>query len=123
MTDDQLATFEKRLAAAAPADLAAIAGDWLATAWPKADHIPEFDPALVESVDKSLRLAAQAFPNWAITLQGTAHPTSGHWTCTLRKSGLRDDYEMIGIGTAPTAPLAMIVALLRVMIRQTKGDF
>lgn len=122
MTDDQLAIFERRLAAAAPADLAAMAVDWLATAWPKADHIPEFDPALVVSLDRSLHLAAQTLPNWAIMLQGIAHPTKGHWSCTLRKSGLRDDYEMIGIGTAPTAPLAMIMALLRVMIRKAKGD-
>ncbi len=122
MAEDHLTAFEQRLAAAAPADRAAMAVDWLATAWPKAEHIPDFDPAVVGSLDASLQLAAQTLPSWAITLQGIAHPTVGHWSCTLRKSGLRDDYEMIGIGTAPTASLAMILALLRVMTRTASGD-
>ena len=122
MTEDQLTALEHRLAAAAPADLAAMAAAWLASVWPKDGQSPAFDPALAVSLDKALQLTVETFPNWAITLQGTAHPTIGQWTCTLRKSGLRDDYEMIGIGSAPTAPLAMIMALLRVMIRQPKGN-
>lgn len=122
MTDDHLTALEQRLAAAAPADLAAVAAEWLASAWPKDGQRPAFDPALAVSLDKALQLTVETFPNWVIALQGTAHPTNGHWSCTLRKSGLRDDYEMIGIGSAPTAPLAMIMALLRVMIRQPKGN-
>ncbi len=122
MTDDHLTALELRLAAAAPADLAAMAAEWLASAWPKDGKSPTFDPALAISLDKVLRLTVETFPNWVIALQGTAHPTAGHWSCTLRKSGLRDDYEMIGIGSAPTAPLAMIMALLRVMIRQPKRN-
>ena len=121
MTDDHLTALEQRLAAAAPADLAAMAAEWLASAWPVDGKIPAFDPAFAVSLDKTLQLMVETFPNWVIMLQGTAHPTTGHWSCTLRKSGLRDDYEMIGIGSAPTAPLAMILALLRVMIRQERG--
>lgn len=121
MTDDHLTALEQRLAASAPADLAALAVESLASAWPKDGQSPAFDPALAGSLDKALQLAVETFPNWVITLQGTAHPTNGHWSCTLRKSGLRDDYEVIGIGSAPTAPLAMIMALLRVMFRQAKG--
>ena len=121
MTEDQLTALEQRLAAAAPADLAAMAVGWLESAWPKDGQSPAFDPALAVSLDKALQLTVETFPNWVIALQGTAHPTIGHWTCTLRKSGLRDDYEMIGIGSAPTAPLAMIMALQRVIMRQANG--
>ena len=96
MTEDQLTALENRLAAAAPADLAAMAAEWLASVWPKDGQSPAFDPALAVSLDKALQLTVETFPNLAITLQGTAHPTIGQWTCTLRKSGLRNDYEMIG---------------------------
>jgi hypothetical protein len=34
---------------------------------------------------------------------------------------VRDDEEVIGIGRAPTPPLALISALLRVTIAQAKG--
>jgi hypothetical protein len=121
MTEDQLTALEHRLAVAGPDDLGAMAAEWLASAWPTDGQSPAFDPALAVSLDKALQLTVETFPNWAITLQGTAHPTIGQWSCTLRKSGLRDDYEMIGIGNAPTAPLAMMMALLRVMIRQAKA--
>jgi len=121
MTESELAALETRLEGAQMMDLASIVLDGLAVAWAKADQTPVFDPDLAVSTDKAFALITESLPNWAISLEGTAQTTDGRWTCTLRESGLRDDVEVIGIGHAPTAPLAMIVAYLRVMISRAKG--
>ena len=121
MKSNHLAELEHSLANAAAADRDALARGALASAWPKADEVPAFDPELTGSVDKALQLIARTLPNWRITLEGTAHESQGNWTCILRESGLRDDAEVMGIGLMSTAPLAMIVALLRVLDVQAQG--
>lgn len=121
MTSNRLAELKDRLANAPAGDLAVIARDGLAAAWPETDAAPEFDPDLAASFDKALALLGQTLPNWSVTLQGPVAGAGGNWTCTLRDSGLRDDLEVIGIGNAATAPLAMIVALMQVLISRSKG--
>lgn len=106
-------------ASALDVDLAVAALEGLRTALPRAR--PDLRPGVVESTDAALRLVALALPNWSISLSGTAREPDGRWACTLRPSGARDDEEVIGIGRAPTAPLALIAALLRVEMAQAKG--
>ena len=120
MTTNQLADLQNRLADAAAGDLSGIALDGLTLVWPPTDALPAFDPDLTASFDKALALIAKVLPGWSVGLDGTA-VAGGNWTCRLRATGLRDDDELIGLGAAGTAPVAMIVALLQVMISRSKG--
>ncbi len=121
MNRDQVQALADRIqgAAALDLDLAVATLEGLRTALPRAAS--DLRPSVVESTDAALHLVARTLPNWSVALSGTAHESDGHWTCTLRPSGARDDEEVIGIGRAPTAPLALIVALLHVVIIQAKG--
>jgi len=120
MKTNLLAGLQDRLANATADDLSGVALDGLALAWPPTEVPPAFDPGLASSFDKALSLIGQALPGWGVGLDGTA-AAGGTWTCRLRATGLRDDDELIGLGTAATAPLAMIVALLKVLISRSKG--
>lgn len=120
MKTNRLAELQDRLAIALAGDLAGVALDGLTLAWPPTDIPPLFDPDLTSSFDKAVSLIAEALPGWGVALDGTA-AAGGTWTCRLRATGLRDDDELIGLGTAATAPLAMIVALLQVLISRSKG--
>lgn len=121
MMSNRLAELEVRLANAAADELAGVASGGLASAWPPTEAVPAFDPDLTESFDKAFALIGQTLPEWKVVLQGVAATARGDWICTLRESGLRDDVEVIGVGRAATAPLAMIVALLQVLISRSKG--
>lgn len=120
MDDDQLQTLADRIQSAAglDIDLAFAALEGLRAALPEAG--PELRAGAVESADLALNLVARTLPDWSVVLEGTAREP-GHWTCTLRPFGLRDDEEVIGIGRAATPPLALIAALLRVTIARAKG--
>lgn len=120
MTTNLLAELQDRLATAAAGDLSRVALDGLTLAWPQTEVLPAFDPDLTVSFDKALALIAEALPGWGVGLDGTA-VAAGTWTCRLRATGLRDDDELIGLGEAGTAPVAMIVALLQVLINRSKG--
>jgi hypothetical protein len=120
MTPNRLAELQDRLATAAAGDLSGVAHEGLTLAWPPTDVLPAFDPDLTASFDKALALITGALPGWGVGLEGTA-VAGGLWTCRLRATGLRDDDEVIGIGAAQTAPLALIVALLQVLISRSKG--
>jgi hypothetical protein len=120
MTTNRLAELQDRLANAGAGDLSGVALDGLTAVWPPTEVLPAFDPDLTASFDKALFLIAQVLPGWGVGLDGTA-VAGGTWTCRLRATGLRDDDELIGIGAAETAPVAMIVALLQVLISRSKG--
>ena len=121
MNRDQMQAFADRIegATALELDLAVATLEGLRAALPRAT--PDLRPGVVELTDAALHLVICTLPNWSVALSGTAHEPDGRWTCTLRPSGARDDEEVIGIGRAPTVPLALIVALLRVVTIQAKG--
>jgi hypothetical protein len=121
MNRDQMQALAARIegAASLDLDLAVATLEGLRTALPQARS--DLRPGAVESTDAALHLVARLLPDWSVALSGTAHEPEGHWTCTLRPSGARDDEEVIGIGRAPTPPLALIAALLRVVVTQAKG--
>jgi hypothetical protein len=106
-------------AAAPDLDLAVAALQGLRAALP--DAAADLRVGMVETTDAALHLVVRTLPTWSVTLEGTAREPVGRWTCTLRPSGVRDDEEVIGIGRAPTPPLALLVALLRVVIARAKG--
>lgn len=121
MPNEQFADLDDRLTNATATDLAAVVMDGLVLAWPTPETPPAFKFEVTLSMDRALDLIVQSLPNWAITLEGAEHASGGHWSCVLRESGLRDDGELLGIGRATTAPLAMTVALLRVFLIRAKG--
>jgi hypothetical protein len=120
MNRDQLQELAERIEAASglDVDLAVAALRAMRDALPEASS--EVRPGVVESADMALHLVVRMLPGWSVALQGIAREP-GRWTCTLQPSGARDDEEVIGIGHAPTAPLALLVALLRVVVIQAKG--
>jgi len=67
------------------------------------------------SADAVLGLIDAALPGWAITLEGTASPDHGSWTCTLRRSRMRDNDEVIGVGKAQHLHQALLGALIRTL--------
>lgn len=120
MNPNQLQDLAGRIEAAPEfdTDLAEAVLEGLRTALPEASA--DLGSGVVESTDAALRVVVATLPAWSIALEGTASDR-GRWACTLRRSGARDDEEVIGIGRAPTPPLALIVALLRVVIARAKG--
>lgn len=75
--------------------------------------------ALVCTED-ALAVVAAELPGWAVALHGYARTASGHWTCSLRESGMRDDDEQIGTARAPTPALALLGALLAALAKAEK---
>lgn len=120
MKANRIADLQERLKTATPDELAAVALNGLVLAWPPTEVLVVFGPDVVTSLDKALDLIGQILPGWGAAIEGTV-AVGGAWTCTLRDAGLRDDDEVIGMGHAATAPLAMILALLQVLIIRSKG--
>lgn len=123
MNRDELQALADRIEAASTPDLgislATLKG--LVAALPQGEAAPVVRAGLVDSTEAVLGLVTGVLPGWAVRLEGTAIAPNGRWTCTLRRSGSRDDEEVIGIGRAPTPPLAMIAALIRVLIIRSRG--
>lgn len=121
MDGDRLKALEDGLQQASRAALGDVALQGLRAIWLPSEQVLTLDPDLTTSLDAALQLIVRTLPGWAITLEGSAHSPEGGWSCMLRRSGLRDDEEVIGVGRAATAPVAVVVALLRVMINRAKG--
>jgi len=120
MRTNRLRDLQDRLTTATADELPEVALAGLVVAWPPDEVLTAFGADVVSSFDKALTLIGQSLPGWGVALDGTA-AAGGAWTCTLRDTGLRDDDEVIGIGRAATPPLAMVLALLRVLIIRSKG--
>lgn len=65
------------------------------------------------ATDALLALVQSALPGWHYRIHGRARP-AGDWSCTLRRSDVLDDDEIVGTGKADTLPQALAAALLRV---------
>lgn len=120
MTTNRMTELQDRLATASADDFAAVVLEGLVIAWPPTEVRPSFVSDLAVSFDHALGLIVQTLPGWGIKLDGRA-VMGGPWSCTLRDTGLRDDDEVIGIGQAATAPLALLTALLQVLVSRSKG--
>jgi hypothetical protein len=69
------------------------------------------------SADALLALAMAALPGWHFKIHGKARP-AGEWTCSLRRSDVLDDDEILGTGDADSLPLALLAAVLRILARR-----
>lgn len=81
----------------------------------KAIEAKDFDREGLDSTDRILAVICEVRPGWSVSAKGIAHGPNGHWRCTLRKSGVRDNDEYIGVGRGPNLPHAMLAALVKVL--------
>ncbi|MGG7643494.1 hypothetical protein ACQ5SP_01620 [Rhodovulum sp. YNF3179] len=85
----------------------------LRAAAPEIDPQGTLTPDRLLSTDAVIDLVDRVLPGWAISMDGTASRSHGHWTCTLRMSGVRDNDAYLGVGHGPRLPLVLLAALLR----------
>jgi hypothetical protein len=111
MSKETLEALQAHVDGAADLDAALLkdAADRLREVFPGAPSHPEL---LSEPTEAVLRLIDHCLPGWTITLRGTATEPDGHWHCSLRESGSRDNDEVIGNGNAPTVSLSLLRALV-----------
>jgi hypothetical protein len=93
----------------------------LAEAYPEDVGSGAIGPAALVSADAALALVRRKLPGWSIEVEGSANEADGHWRCLLRKSEVRDDDMLIGVGKGRSLQLALIAALLRVAARRAQG--
>ena len=119
MREDELQALADRVESAARPDdaLATEIVQAIGTAFPEAS-LPEPGAQLLRSTEAALRLVDAMVPAWAIAIKGVALEPDGHWTCTIRKSMVSDETEVIGIGEAPSLPRALIAAAIRIAALQ-----
>lgn len=75
-----------------------------------AGQIPE---GIARSSDLMVALVMAALPGWYFSIHGRARP-HGPWTCTLRRSDVDDDDEILGTGEAQNLSQAILAAVLRI---------
>lgn len=77
---------------------------------------------IVTSSDAMVEMVNAALPGWYFSIHGRARHTQGAWKCSLRRSDVLDDDEILGTGEARSLSLAMLVAVIRVAaLRQGQG--
>ncbi len=64
--------------------------------------------------DGLVELAVLALPGWHFNIHGRARHSPGSWSCSLRRSDVLDDDEILGTGEARSLRQAILAALIRV---------
>lgn len=70
--------------------------------------------SVVTSTDAMVALVVAAMPGWYFSIHGRARPGAESWRCSLRRSDVLDDDEVLGTGEAPGLSQAVAAAVLRV---------
>jgi hypothetical protein len=119
MAHERLLELAKKVEAAAEmtAALAADATLGLRTGFPDAATAGLIHEDAVRSTDELLTLVKEALPGWHYSMHGRAR-AAGAWTCSLRRSDVLDDDEILGIGEADSLPQALLAAVLRIAARR-----
>lgn len=115
MTDGEINALADQVETAGAGDAAVEdrVAEALATAFGEAPGLPAQSSEFLETTDAALHVLDTMAPGWEISIRGIAREPDGHWTCTLRESSVTDDDAVIGIGSSPALPCALIAALLR----------
>ena len=88
--------------------------DDLAKAFKYRPGSAELDANLSLSTDAAIALVRQKLPGWFIVIHGAAMGRDTIWKCTLRKSEVSDDDELVGVGSGHSIPMAILAALIRI---------
>lgn len=120
MTQSEREELAKKVEAASNAvlDLTATVAKALRASFPDAAAAGQIPDNIATSTDAVVALVNAALPGWYLSIHGRARTAAGAWRCSLRRSDVRDDDEMLGVGEAHTLTLAMLAAVLRVAARQ-----
>lgn len=78
------------------------------------------NPHRVRTTDGAMIVADDAYPNWAVHIHGRANDRDGHWHCSLREGGSRDNDAYIGSGRAPVLAQAILAAVLKLSMQRKK---
>lgn len=66
------------------------------------------------SSDGIVELVIGALPGWHFNIHGRARHSPGSWSCSLRRSDVLDDDEILGTGEARSLHQAVLAAVIRV---------
>ena len=70
------------------------------------------------SSDGIVELVIAALPGWHFNIHGRARHNPGSWSCSLRRSDVLDDDEILGTGEARSLQQALLAAVIRVAARR-----
>lgn len=120
MSQSEIEELAGRVEAASSADpdLAATVARTLRASFPAAALAGQIPDDIATSADAIVALAIAALPGWHFSIHGRARSVAGAWSCTLRRSDVRDDDETIGVAEAHTLNLVILAAVLRIAARQ-----
>ena len=90
----------------------------LRVSFPDATTSGLLSEATVTSTDAIVELVVAVMPGWHFSIHGRARPDVGPWSCSLRRSDVLDDDEILGIGKAATLSQAMLASLISVVARR-----
>lgn len=77
-----------------------------------AGHVPD---EVTLSSDAVVEMVIHALPGWHFNIHGRARHSPGSWSCSLRRSDVLDDDEVLGTGEARSLHQAVLAAVLRVV--------
>jgi hypothetical protein len=69
---------------------------------------------MTSSTDALVALVVAALPGWHFSIDDRERPKRGPWSCSLRRSDVLDDDEILGTGHGNSLAQATLVAVLRV---------
>ena len=76
-----------------------------------AGHIPD---GMDLSSDAIIELVILALSGWHFNIHGRARHSPASWNCSLRRSDVLDDDEILGTGEARSLHQAVLAAVIRV---------
>ncbi len=79
-------------------------------------------PESLAVTDGALLVADDAYPNWTVRIHGRANDRNGHWHCTIRKDGVRDNDAAIGSGRSPVLAQAILASVLRLATMMDRSE-
>jgi hypothetical protein len=76
-----------------------------------AGHLPD---GMAISSDGIIEMVIGVMPGWHFNIHGRARHSPGSWSCSLRRSDVLDDDEILGTGEARSLHQAVLAAVIRV---------
>ena len=96
------------------ADLAAEVDQGLRARYPWADREGYIPDGIGSSTDALAALVVAVLPGWHFSIHGRARPLTGPWSCSLRRSDVLDNDEVVGVSEACSLSQAVLAAILQV---------
>lgn len=123
LKDKELALLIEELETSADMPIADFEGVLNALRFALPEHVSaDLRPERLANTDGALEVADDAYPNWGVHIHGRANDRDGHWRCTLRHDGFRDNDSAIGSGRSPVLAQAILAAVLRLAMITGKAS-